>query len=366
MRSGILHLNIVIICCILFSADFSLAQSTSQSFPTPITSNEISGSVRARDLGDSRLTSYFYAFDGEQGDLFVNVVTKNFTGDIDVFLLTGLRPLTKIVIYSDLSENETGRVIYLRKPEKLLLRVQGRSPNDDAAAFKIKFAGSFVAAKDSDGATEPALPEIKLDNVSGIRVNSVGTILERIPKAVPSPKEITLEAKSDENADQNAKKVTEETIDAKDAAEQPKDVDAKNETKSSLEVVVTENLPPKVRVVPPKRTRRIRARPQGRRPLKAETQTRAADEKPAVSVPKEITVRKTRPTSRAKNAVREKLPDPLENIRLVILFKDGKAIERPMNEVFKFSVDKGMLTVISKDGRVGRYSILDVAKVTIE
>jgi hypothetical protein len=48
------------------------------------------------------------------------------------------------------------------------------------------------------------------------------------------------------------------------------------------------------------------------------------------------------------------------------LFKDGTTIERPMSEVLRFTVDKGVLTVISKDGRIGRYSILDVAKVTIQ
>ena len=36
-----------------------------------------------------------------------------------------------------------------------------------------------------------------------------------------------------------------------------------------------------------------------------------------------------------------------------------------MSEVSKFSVDKGVLTVIAKDGSIG-YSMLDVAKVTIE
>ncbi len=75
---------------------------------------------------------------------------------------------------------------------------------------------------------------------------------------------------------------------------------------------------------------------------------------------------KPKPIKRNKREPKEKLPDPLENIRLVILFKDGSIIERPMSEVFKFSVDKGLLTVISKTGTIGRYSILDVAKVTIE
>ena len=67
-------------------------------------------------------------------------------GQIDIFTADGLRPLTKIVIFADAASNETGRIVYLRRPERLLLRIQGRTPNDDAAAYRIKFAGSFVAA----------------------------------------------------------------------------------------------------------------------------------------------------------------------------------------------------------------------------
>ena len=102
------------------------AQSTSQDFPSPVTTSEINGTIRTRDIGDSRLTTYFYAFGGEQGDLFLNVVSKNFTGDVDVFTAAGLRPVTKIVIYAAEGENETGRAVYFRKTEKLLLRVQGK------------------------------------------------------------------------------------------------------------------------------------------------------------------------------------------------------------------------------------------------
>ena len=61
------------------------AQSTDANFPTNLTTNEIVGTIRARDVGDSRLTSYYYTFDGGQGDMFINVVTRNFAGDIDVF-----------------------------------------------------------------------------------------------------------------------------------------------------------------------------------------------------------------------------------------------------------------------------------------
>ena len=140
------------------------AQSTNQNYPTPITSNEIEGMIKPRDVGDARLTSYFYQFDAAQGDLFINIVTRNLTGDIDVFTQTGLRPLTKIVVYGDLAENETGRVLYFRKPEKLILRIQGRTPGDEAATFRLKFAGSFIASTQTEAPAEPAGTSVPEDN----------------------------------------------------------------------------------------------------------------------------------------------------------------------------------------------------------
>ena len=72
--------------CLSYCAN---AQSTDQNFPTPVTTNQILGTIKARDIGDSRLTTYFYAFDGEQGDIFINVVSKNLSGDIDIFIVDG-------------------------------------------------------------------------------------------------------------------------------------------------------------------------------------------------------------------------------------------------------------------------------------
>jgi hypothetical protein len=154
--SSFTSLRLCAVALIVLSSFFSIqAQSTNQSFPTPVTTNEINGKILARDVGDARLTNYFYVFSGNQGDVFINVVTKNFDGDIDVFTLNGLRPLTKITVYSDSTDNETGRIVYLRQPEKLLLRIEGRSPNDDPATFRIKFAGSFepmkAVAENEDG-----------------------------------------------------------------------------------------------------------------------------------------------------------------------------------------------------------------------
>lgn len=272
-----------------------LAQSKDQNFPTAVSSNEINGSIIARDLGDSRVTSFYYAFEGVQGDVFINVVTKNFVGDIDVFAQDGLKTLTKMVIF-DSAQTETGRLVYLRKAEKLLLRIQGRTPNDDPATFRIKFGGSFVAIKGSNN--DPA-PVLQSDNDKAeVVVNSVGTILDR-----PKP---------------NA------TVQIKKAAES----DRSTQTARSAEPNTSE-------------------RPKVANPSKDSSKaTKPPVPKPALKI--------------------ERSADPLASIRLKILMKDGGLIEKPMTEVSRFTVDKGVLTVIAKNGEISRFSILNVAKVTIE
>jgi hypothetical protein len=368
----------LLFCILHFAFCISLvsAQSTNQSYPTAVTTNEISGTIKARDLGDARLTSYFYAFNGDQGDVFINVVTKNLNGDIDIFTADGLRPLTKIVVYADASDSETGRVFYLRKPEKLIMRVQGRTPNDDPATFRIKFAGSFAALPQTEETEESLIPEVKSTTESDIRVNSVGTIIEVKPKPTPTPKqtaekkveraekttdepkdvvkEITVETPTDKSviAEANPAGQTETKVEIK---EEPK----QEETKK-LEVVVTDNIAPK--------KEQIAENAEKEKPVED-----AANDRTEVSkAVEETTVAKTpeKTSARSKNAKTKKEksaePDPLANIRLIILFKDGAKIERPMSEVLKVGVDKGVLTIISKNGSIGRYSILDIAKMTIE
>lgn len=349
-------IKLLTIFFVAFGSAVSYAQSTSQNFPTAVTTNEIIGTIKARDVGDARLTTYYYAFDGVQGDIFLNLVSRNFNGDIDVFMLDGLQPVTKIVIYSDLSENETGRVFYLRKPEKLLLRVQGRTPNDEAAFFRMKFGGSFVALRESETTVEPVLPVIKADSESGIRVNSVGTIIESRPEATPAPKEAEVIVEKDESEKQ-AEVADVTKTDVADKVE-------KTEPRKTLEVVVTDELPKPEKVAP--RKRRAAARTRAKKPAKTVAKTETPAETPPAVETETVLARKTPTKNRVKKPVKEELPDPLENIKLVILFKDGKKIERPMSEVLKFSVDKGVLTVIHKDGSTGRYSIFEVARVTIE
>ncbi len=374
--SGIGQVAFLLIAFI-FLPNSAHAQSANQSFPTPVTTNEISGTIRARDVGDSRLTTYYYTFDGEQGDVFINVLTRNFTGDIDIFAVSGLRPMTKIVIYSDLSETETGRVIYLRKPERLLLRIEGRTPGDDAATFQIKFAGSFVASK-AEPATEPELPKVKAgENTSGIRVNSVGTIIEVIPKPKPPKETIAIanvrkEPETTAETSPNAPKETEKPVEPspeKKAEDEktPEEASAKNETVEAETIttprlIVTEGVVAEKPVEKTVTARRNTRRPRIKKPTKPPTEpVETATETPAAEV-------KPKPAARTRRTRTPKIEtvDPLANVNLVILFKDEKRIERPMSEVLKFSVERGILTVISKNGTIGRYPMIEVAKVTIE
>jgi hypothetical protein len=305
--------RLLLFCLIAFTG-VAAAQSTDQNFPTSVTSNQIVGQIKARDIGDPRLTSLYYAFDGVQGDIFINVVTRNFVGDIDVFTRDSLRPLTKIVVF-DSGANETGRLIYLRKQERLLLRIQGRTPGDEAANFQIKFAGSFIALKPAKDEPPPTISD-----EDGSNVNTVGTKLP--PKPVETKPVATVEKKPEPVKEAPASEV--KRVEPK--SEEPK--------ASKPEVVVGSTIRP---------------------PLKIEA--------PAKTPPRTTAAKKPAPE---KRPAKEKAPDPLASIKLMILMKDGSVIERQMNEVVRFSVDKGILVVILKDGGISRFPIVDVARVTIE
>ena len=345
---------------LLFSVAHS-AQSTDQNFPTPLRTNEISGVIKARDIGDSRLTSHFYTFEGGQGDLFINVQTSNFSGDIDVYVVPGLRPLTKMVVYADSPTSETGRVVYLRKPETILLRIEGRTPGDAEATYRIKFAGGFLASKAPDA---PELPKVSSDTQSNVRVNSAGTIIEVIPKQTPASKESPAPEVDERTANTERVAESKTPADAEPKAEQP----VAEIAPPKQEVVVTDPLAESSKATtPPRRNNRARKNRPAKLPV---------DEKPVESPagePKseETAVAPAKPAASPKRTAKPKVerteePDPMENVRLVIRFKNGSVIERPMTEITRFSVERATLTVISKNGTTGRYSMIEVASVSIE
>lgn len=346
---GLKNFSLPLLCgFILLSVISAFSQTSSPEFPIAVSTNEISGSIPARDLGDSRLTTIYYTFNGTQGDIFINIAASNFSGDIDVFAAEGLRPISKISFYGDPSLTETGRVVYLRKSEKLILRVQGRTPDDNPASYRIKFAGSFVAAEDNGEQKQLELPTLKTDENTGIRVNSVGTIIETKPKV--EEKETAAEKApetpktSDESVNQETPKeiVTDEPV-AKQAEtevkENPKEVSG-NPEKESIET------PAKTKTAARNSGRKSTRRTPAKTPAKsAKAVEETADEK----------------TEAANKAV-----NPLENVKLVVLMKNGDKIEFPMPDVFRFSLNNGILTIITKDGKIHRRPIVEVQKMTIE
>ena len=296
--------QIAVLLFVLLSVNSIFGQSKNQSSPTPVLQSEVFGSIAPRDIGDSRLTQHFYTFFADNGDLFVNLETTNFTGDVDLFAAGTLRPLSKISFYGD--ETKTSRIVYFRQREQIVLRVEGRTPNDETANYKINFTGSFVAATDLPVPNDDLEPQVKekTDATATARVNSVGTIIEVItPKAKSEPEIVSPEI---------------------------------------VEVAKT----PTVKAPPRRRQPRIAA------PKRTPARTTATARKP---------------TKRPAAAVKaEPKPDPLINLRLVVELKDGYKIERPMSEVLRVNVDKNQLIVITKDGKIERFVLLDVLKFSIE
>ncbi len=335
MKNSKLKIQKIHLFCILhFALLISFAQSTEQKFPTLVTSNEISGKIAARDIGDSRLTTYYYAFNGTQGDVFLTIETSNLNGDIDIFTADELRPVTKIALFADSSNNKTVRTIYLRKDEKLILRIEGKTPNDDDATFKIKFEGSFAAITDAKN-VEVEAPKVKSKTDSDVVVNSVGTIIEVKPKPTPVPK---VEIAKVEKPKMPKVKPTPKT-----KAEKPK----VEETETVGEVSNTQK--PSVK---PAKVKKPKVETPEKLP-KPET--------PKPEKPKKTPKPKVQPKPKNETAA------ALENVKLLVELKDGTKYERPMSEVLRVNVDKdGMLTIVTKDGKIERYSILDVAKMTIQ
>jgi hypothetical protein len=323
---------VILLAALASLSGAALAQSSDPDFPTAITSNELSGTIRPRDLGDSRTTTYYYAFEGGQGDIFINIVSQNLSGDIDVFTQSGLRPLTKIVIYPDADRSETGRLLYLRKPEKLILRIQGRTPGDEPASFQIKFAGSFVALA---GDKDDAAPKVESSTDTGVTVNSVGTIIATRPKPRPTPKSTpaaeTEAVKEKVNDEEVATSVPE-----KDTVKKP--------------VVIVKDYPGTSVTSPAKKkpvTRSATSTPARRRPV-TRPATAKAKPQPKVEEPK------------------ESAPNPLAGVRLVVTLKDGNVVEKMLTDLVRFSFDKGILTIIAKDGTISRYLMVDVSQVNVQ
>ncbi len=311
------------------------AQSTDVAWPSPVRTNEVRGTIVARDIGDPRVTDHFYAFTGTPGDLLITIDSRNLNGDIDVFTYNGMRPLLKFTVYAGSSSPIT-KSIYLRKQEDLILRVEGRTPNDDEATYRIYFGGSFLPITsgplaEHEAENEPA-PTVAASK-GGRRVSSSGeTIEEPVTEVAETPKpEPTPEA----------------------PVAEPKVATAK----------------------PPRTPRPRRPTPRRNRPAakpkpaetEAATETESTGEKPGENPESRATTPAPR---RGRNTRKETSPpatqEPeLSGPRLVIETDDGTMIDRYMSTVRRVTVENGQVVVIGKDGKLQRIPLARLVKMTI-
>lgn len=340
------RLSIVSLLAVLVAAITVSAQSSDQSLPTPVLSNEIEGSIAPLDLGDSRVTRHFYAFEGTPGDLVLTVNSRNLNGDMDIFTAVTFRPLMKVTIYANTIPPEVTKSIYLRTKQILILRVEARSPNDDAGDYRIRFSGAYAPFSGGIPVAESGAEKTEVaGNKPGTRrVNSVGATIAEPPSETPSatpeptPKAETATEKSTE--DKEAKTAPPRSA----RTRPPRSSTARN---------------------PRRRTPPARPKPT---PPKTETATTNTQEpkkeagegegKSAVSTP-EKTATDEKPAAQEPTA-------PQPGARLIIEEKDGTRIERPMSTIRRVVVEGGGIVIVLKTGRIERIPMSNVSRMAIE
>jgi hypothetical protein len=316
------------------------AQSTDVAWPTPVRTTEIRGSIPARDIGDPRVTDHFYAFTGAPGDVLITVDSQNLNGDIDVFTFTGMRPLLKFTVYAG-STAPIQKGIYLRQREDLILRIEGRTPNDDEASYRIQFSGSF----------EPITSGPLAEHEDAARNDNAGNLASGTGHRVTSSG-----ARIDEPRTEMVAAPTPEPTPAAVKKAESRSASRRNTTP-------TRRLPPG--------NRRTRPAPK---PKPEATAKVPSEDQPTPSEETE-TVR-TRPPKRSTSARRNKPAPPVEPAteaaeteqtgpRLVIETNDGTLVDRFMVTVRRVTVENGQVVVIGKDGKIQRIPLATVVRMTI-
>ena len=312
----------------LLSGTSALAQSIDPGAPSPVRTNSVSGSIAARDLGDSRLTDHYFAFTGTPGDLLITVQSTNLNGDIDVFTAGSLRPLLKITVYAEISTPVT-KSVFLRRRENLVLRVEARTPNDDEGTYRLFFGGSFEPVVGGPEIAEAETPttETAATRTPGTRrVSSVGA---RIEEPKPPPGEVAAVPSSEPTPEPKE----EPTPEAK-PAESPSPETVKPAVEEYKRPTPSRNT----------RTRRPAGRRPATRPSTSDTVATSEEEKP-------------------KPPAAE--PEPEVGPRLVIETNDGTLINRSMSTVRRVTVENGQVVVVGRDGKIDRVLLANVVRMSI-
>jgi len=326
------------------------AQSSDQSLPTPVLSNEINGRIAALDLGDPRLTRHFYAFEGVPGDLLITLSSQNLNGDIDIFTAITFRPIMKITMYAGgvTVSPEVMKGFYLRARQVLILRVEARTPNDGWGTYKVRFGGAYEPFSGGIPVAEESTESNEVARTSGgntRRLSSVGARIEE-PPSEPTPKP--------------AEKPTEET-----ASNPPTSAKA---TKPKA----PRNAPTRTARGRASRTTRPKPASTGNEaktdPAKTEaakSETAVEKKEPAPGEEKPAAGAEEKPSTPDKPAAQEAVV-PQPGARLIIEEKDGTKIDRPMSTVRRVVIEGGTIVIVLKTGRIERVPMSLVAKMSIE
>jgi len=316
------------------------AQSTDVAWPSPVRTNEAVGTIAARDLGDPRLTDHFYAFTGMPGEVLLTVDSRNLNGDIDVFTFAGLQPLLKFTVYSGSSAPIT-KSIYLRKQEDFILRVEGRTPNDDDAVYRIHFGGTFESITsgplaEHEDATQPATT-VEASGKGGRRVSSVGARIEEPRTEVaetPTPQPTPVESSE-------AK--------AKPAAVKPAPRNSRTRRPATRKTRPTEPAKPEATAT------------------KGETENKTTAESPETETKTTVAGRRpTRKSATTRGAAKPAAQEPEDSgPRLLIETSDGTLVDRYMGSVRRVTVENGQVVVVGKDGKIQRIPLASVVRMTI-
>ena len=340
-----------------------IAQSISISAPSPVRSNELLGSIAARDLGDSRLTAHFYSFIGKPGDVWITVQGKNLNGDVDVFTAGTLRPLLKFTLYAESSEAVT-KSIYLRKRQDLILRVEARTPNDDEGSYDIKLGGSFepiageaLIADSETPAEQTGAARVSTRRNTGRRVSSVGA---RIDEPTPPPEEVATAPtpeptpESSPTASPTPKPTVEETPTPSTRRARGRRPTARRSTAPRTLKKVE---PPAVNDAEKKAAVTIEAE-------KSDV-AKASEAEPAAK-PAATPRRRGRRGAAAVPTQPPVEPKPLTGPRLLIEMQDGSRVERYMSTIRRVTVENNQIVVVGKEGKTERIRMTEVVRMAIE
>ena len=346
-------------------ASTGLAQSSDQSLPTPVLTSEVNGTIAPLDLGDARVTRHFYAFDASPGDLIITADSKNLNGDIDVFTAVTFRPLMKTTMYANTQMPEVTKSIFLRARQILILRVEARTPNDEAGVYHIRFRGSFEPFSGGIPVAEAteSTAESPRSSRGTKRVSSVGATIAEPPaetaataKVEPSPAPVSVPRAVATGSESAEKPATEGARKAK----VPKSTTAKTTARSTPRNS-SRRTPARSKPTPPKESAETS-------PNKSETEPSTKESEP---VKKETPgggkagagVSKATPTPEKPS--QEITPLPI-GVRLIIEQKDGTKIDRPMSTVRRVVVEGNVIVIVLKTGRIERVPMSVVTRMAIE